>query len=262
MSVRVDELDDWQGQPSFRVETPAATYVYHRRGAGFASLIDPSGADWISYRPRGGSAGEYRGIPNIIHPEGGFHPGAETCSSRLVEVKRQRVVIASESLDGEWSCSWTIGPERAVMDLERVGHSYWILYEGTPGGCYEETRAYMVDAAGRREPAHGTWERRLSEPRWIYFATTPSSYVLYLIDQTPRLPNVLDSYWSMEKNMTVFGFGRMLNIASARWHHLTEVPARLTMGILRKESPAATSRRLDDLCRTVCDSLSGDRRSP
>lgn len=94
-----------------------------------------------------GRRGDYRGIPNVIHPEGGFHPGAETCSTRLVEARRQRVVIASESLDGEWACTWTIGPDRAVMDLERVGHPHWILYEGTPGGRYDETQAYTVDAA-------------------------------------------------------------------------------------------------------------------
>jgi hypothetical protein len=139
--MELSEVEDWQGQASFRGETAAATWVYQKAGAGFPSLTDSDERDWISYRPGGGSAGQYRGIPNVVHPEGGFHPGAETCTSRLIESSDDRVVIASESLDGRWGCRWTILPDRAAMDLERVGHPYWILYEGTPGGDYDETRA-------------------------------------------------------------------------------------------------------------------------
>ena len=50
-------------QESFRVETPLATWFYHRRGAGFSSLEDADGNDWIGFRPDGGSAGNFRGIP-------------------------------------------------------------------------------------------------------------------------------------------------------------------------------------------------------
>jgi hypothetical protein len=248
--MRLTEIDDWQGQPGYRIETPGANWVYHRTGAGFASLVDPDGNDWISHRPGGGSAGEYRGIPNVIHPEGGFHPGAETCASELVEASGDRVVIASASCDGRWACRWTILPDRAVMDLERVGHPYWILYEGTPGGEYDESRAFMVDSSGRRGPANSTWERRLPEPRWIYFGTPSSPCVLYLIDHTPRPAGTLDSYWSMEGNMTVFGFGRVLDSADPRWHHLTEVPARLTVGLLHVDSERDMAERLNEIAAT------------
>lgn len=248
--MQLIELDDWQGQPSYRIETPAAVWVYHKTGAGFAALIDPDGNDWISYRPGRGSAGQYRGIPNVIHPEGGFHPGAETCTSEPVEASEDRVVIASESRDGLWACRWTILPDRAVMDLERIGHPYWMLYEGTPGGDYDETQAFMVDSSGRRDPANSTWERRLPDPRWLSFGTQSSPYVLYLIDHAPRAPDTLDSYWSMEANMTVFGFGRVLDSADPRWHHLTEVPARLTVGLLHVDSELDAAERLNAIAAT------------
>jgi len=74
--ITVEELAGYQGQASLRIVALAATYVYHKQGAGFASLVDPDGRDWISYRSQGGSDGQYRGIPNLIHPEGGFHPGS------------------------------------------------------------------------------------------------------------------------------------------------------------------------------------------
>ncbi|MDH7569153.1 MAG: hypothetical protein QHJ73_06160, partial [Armatimonadota bacterium] len=97
--VLLTPVAEYQGQPSFRVRTPSATYVFHRSGGGFASLIDRDGNDWISFRPGGGSDGKYRGIPNLIHPEGGFHPGAETCESEVVEQKPNRAVIAARSKD-------------------------------------------------------------------------------------------------------------------------------------------------------------------
>ena len=59
-SVRLgaDILDE--GQEAFVVETPAATYCYHKEGGGFSSLVDRDGRDWIGYRAGDGPAGEYR----------------------------------------------------------------------------------------------------------------------------------------------------------------------------------------------------------
>jgi hypothetical protein len=59
-----------EGQLSIVVSTAIGTWYYHKPGGGFASLDDVDGQDWIGYTPGGGSAGEYRGIPN----GGGFHP--------------------------------------------------------------------------------------------------------------------------------------------------------------------------------------------
>jgi hypothetical protein len=52
--TKVVDLDNHimhQGQRSYQIKTPGGTYMYHRKGAGFASMIDREGNDWISYRP-------------------------------------------------------------------------------------------------------------------------------------------------------------------------------------------------------------------
>ena len=91
----------YQEQESYEIATPGATYFYHKRGAGFASIIDRDGKDWLSYRPHGGSDGAYRGIPNLAHPENYFHPGGAGCRSRILNAGPLKITIASESLDGQ-----------------------------------------------------------------------------------------------------------------------------------------------------------------
>ena len=59
----------------FKVETPTATYLYGKRGAGFASILDKDGRDWVSYRPGGKARGEYRGLPKCGQPTKFFHCG-------------------------------------------------------------------------------------------------------------------------------------------------------------------------------------------
>ncbi|MHC4629149.1 MAG: FG-GAP repeat domain-containing protein, partial [Planctomycetota bacterium] len=66
--VRVTDDVEYRGQESFMIESQNATYYYHKQGAGFASILDKDGNDWLGYRPGGGPAGEYRGIPNMGHP--------------------------------------------------------------------------------------------------------------------------------------------------------------------------------------------------
>ena len=82
--VRVTDGVQHRGQESFKIETPNGTYYYHKQGAGFASMFDKDGNDWLGYRPGGGPAGEYRGIPNMGHPEGYCHPGKTVSSSKIV----------------------------------------------------------------------------------------------------------------------------------------------------------------------------------
>src|SRR5579863_6147975 len=74
-TVRVSEVTLFGDMECFRVETPAATYLYGKRGAGFAQILDPDGHDWIAYHPGGKAAGEYRGLPKCGQPEKFFHCG-------------------------------------------------------------------------------------------------------------------------------------------------------------------------------------------
>src|SRR6478672_11164195 len=49
--VRVREITLHGDMDCFKVETPSATYIYGKKGAGFTSILDQGGRDWISYRP-------------------------------------------------------------------------------------------------------------------------------------------------------------------------------------------------------------------
>ena len=73
--MRVSEITVHGDMDCFRVETPTATYVYGKRGAGFASIVDKNGHDWVSYRPGGLARGEYRGLPKCGQPTKLFHCG-------------------------------------------------------------------------------------------------------------------------------------------------------------------------------------------
>ena len=233
-------------QESYRIETPAATYLYHKLGAGFAGMIDPDGADWLSYHPWGGSDGVYRGIPNLAYPESNFHPGNTESTSRIVNTGPLKVTIQSETNDGKWACQWDIFPRFARLTMLRVGHPYWFLYEGTPGGKLDEAGDYLVRAPGIRSPAAERWDERLPAPRWIYFGTAESNRVLYLVHHNDD--GETDSYWPMEENMTVFGFGR-LGLNST----LEQVPARFTVGFAEK--PPDVSDGIIDAVESACSDI-------
>ena len=111
-------------------------------------MIDGNGNDWISYRPTGGSAGEYRGIPNLGDV---FHPGYTNSSSRVLGTGPLKLTLVSTSTDGLWDCTWEIYHRFARFRLNRRGATnYWFLYEGTPGGTFGATTDYVVRSNGLR----------------------------------------------------------------------------------------------------------------
>lgn len=228
--VKVEEDSRDEGQESFRIVTPAATYLYHRRGAGFSSLLDRDGRDWLGYRPKGGSDGKYRGIPNLVHPEGFFHPGGTACRSRIASREPDRVTIESESEDGAWACRWEIRPRTATLTVLRHAAPYWFLYEGTPGGKLEEDRDFCVRSDGTRTPLSEKWTGDLPSPEWVAFGDPKAGRVLFLLHHEDD--DAVDSYWPMQKNMTVFGFGR-----HGLKKFLDRSPDRFTIGFLDATDP-------------------------
>ena len=108
----------------FKVETPTATYVYGKRGAGFASIIDKDGRDWVSYRPGGEARGEYRGLPKCGQPTKFFHCGYgygqyqtdNPFSSRVTVREAGHARIESETRDGKSACLWDFYPDHATLD--------------------------------------------------------------------------------------------------------------------------------------------------
>ena len=105
--IRVRDRVYDEGGECIEVRTAAGQWLFHKRGGGFSSLVDKDGNDWIGYHPRGGPDGEYRGIPNLVHPEGYFHPGGNKCVSALAVLGPLRAAIDTRSADGRWRCRWT-----------------------------------------------------------------------------------------------------------------------------------------------------------
>jgi len=226
-------------QESFKIETPDATYYYHKRGAGFASILDKDGNDWLGYRPGGGPAGEYRGIPNMGHPEGYCHPGKTVSSSRIISDGPIKVSILSESNDGKMKCVWDIFPSCARLTVLKMRKPFWFLYEGTPGGKLDEDSDYCIRADGARgvrTPASLKWDGDLSAAsgpgEWLCFGD--GDRVLYLAHHEDD--EQVDSYWPMRGEMTVFGFGRKgIN------KFMEATPAHFTIGLHDSSSFAEIS---------------------
>jgi len=226
-----------EGQDSIKIATNNATYYYHKKGAAFASLEDRDGNDWLGYNPgvgaisQSGSGGKYRGLPNMGHPEGYCHPGNTVSTSRIVSRGPIKVTIASESDDGKMKCRWDIFPDYARLTVLKMRTPYWFLYEGTPGGRFEMDSDFCVRAtrpAGLRTAASVKWDGDISNPgeagEWLYFADPVVNRSLFLVRHEDD--EAVDSYWPMNNEMTVFGFGRQgLN------KFMRTVPAQFTIGL-------------------------------
>ncbi len=242
--VRLVETKDYQGQTAFCIRTESGTYWYHKDGAGFASLIDSGGNDWISYRPGGGAAGEYRGIPNLVYPDGYFHPGGKKCRSQMAATGPLRATIVSDAEDGRWRLRWDIYPKFARLTVLRAAKQYWFLYEGTPGGKLDERADGWQRSDGQAGRAAAKWDKRLASPRWVAFSDGPSGVALYLAHHDDD--GQADSYWPMQGQMTVFGFGR-----SGLKSSLRRAPARFTIGLLTREQagrlPATMGQVVDEV---------------
>ncbi len=221
--IIITEKAEDEGQEAVRIETDSAVYFYHKKGGGFSSLIDEGGTDWINYHPGGGSAGEYRGIPNLGDV---FHPGyinAKTEIAGAADAPR----IESVSEDGEWACAWDFYPDRAVCTVTKIAGPYWFLYEGTPGGVLDTERDYWMSSDGETHPLSDDWVGVLPDPEWACFASTRTGRSLALIHH--EYDDKKDQYWPMENNMTVFGFGRQYKCCE---RYIDRVPARFTIALL------------------------------
>lgn len=243
----IDGVED-EGQESYQVNTANATWFYHKLGAGFSSLLDCDGLDWLGYHPGGGSAGEYRGIPNMGYPEGYCHPGKTVSRSRVIAGGPLCARIESTSNDGVMQCRWDVYPDYARLTVLKMRTPYWFLYEGTPGGNpggqLDEAGGYCVRSDGTRSPLSERWDGRLPAPEWIYFGAGNVDRVLFLVHH--EADEEIDSYWPMEHNMTVFGFGRL-----GLEKFMAQVPAHFTVGFARDGTFAQARAAIDSAFRPL-----------
>jgi len=213
-----------QGQASYQIITSKTTYIIHKNSGGIASLIDQDGIDWIGYRPHGGSDGIYRGIPNIKHPDDYLHPGADNATTRILSQGSICCRIEVETYDKVVKAIWTIYPSHIELNIINAPAPYWLLYEGTPGGHLDEENGFIVRSDGTQTAIGETWDAVL-DPGWLYFGDSQCECVLFMaqVETEPKL----SSYFPMEGNMTVFGFGR-----KDLEHYLQATPARYIFGLL------------------------------
>jgi len=221
--VRVSDVTVHGDMDCFKIETPAATYFYGKRGAGFASILDKDGRDWVSYRPGGKARGEFRGLPKCGQPTKFFHcgygygqyPTDNAFTSRVTLQTAGHACIESETRDGKSACTWDFYADHATFTLARIDQpTHWFLYEGTPGGHLDPAQDFVIRPDGRRTTLDEPWSQTV---RWVCFgaAETPVGFVC-VNHQDPE-PGETDSYvsWPFRKeedgsfqDMTVFGFGR------------------------------------------------------
>lgn len=255
--VSIEQAGEYEGFDAYKISTPAAEYYYHSSTGGFASVIDKEGNDWVSYHPNqepeSGMKGRYRGIPNIAPAE--LHPGETEPrkSSQIISEGPVRVSLMTQTEDKKWQTRWDIYPEYATMTLLKKGEEpYWILYEGTPGGEFNE-EDFWVRSDGTREVMKpyehkNQWTGHLPSPKWVYFGDHQSDRVLYYIHHEDYPYE--DTFWhSGEGNMTVFGFGR--GPSQDNWQQLTKAPAKLTFGFAEKSDFPYVRDRINDAYKSV-----------
>ncbi|MDJ0768692.1 MAG: InlB B-repeat-containing protein [Ilumatobacter sp.] len=232
------------GEDTFEIVTPDTTYYFDKEGGGFTSIVDADGLDWLGYGPAAGSQGQYRGIPNMVYPEGVMHPGATGVTSTLVEQGPLKASIHSETAGGVWETVWDIFPDRARMTVLNTGHSYWFLYEGTPGGELDLGTDVVVRSDGTQTTVSDSWTGDLAGEEWVYFGDPADGRSLYVANH--EQDGAVDSYFQLDGNMTVFGFGR-----SGTGTYLTAEPAEFTIGLVDSVDLAPVSAEIQAAMRPM-----------
>jgi hypothetical protein len=217
-----------EGFDSYRIVTDGGKYFYHTAGGGFSSLDDQGNFDWINWKNRPAAAGDFRGIPNLVHPDDGgyFHPGRTTAASEIIHQGPLKATFKSTTLDGLWETRWEIFPTYARMTVLKANALYWFQYEGTPGGILEGDQDFVVRSDSTQTLASSSWTGDLAGEEWAYFADPALGRAIYLLHLTEDA--IVDSYApSLGGEMTIFGFGRDVNN-----RFLSQVPDQFIVGLV------------------------------
>ena len=206
-----------KGYQSIRIVTGTAEAFFHKPGGGFATLFDAGGNDWIDWSTAAGGAGDFRGIPNMVHPNDGgyFHPGRTGVSTTVLRDGPLKAIIRSTSNNGAWQVRWDVFPDYARMTVVKAGTpNYWWLYEGTPGGLLQTSGANadrLTRSNGDSITAGGTWASDIPGDEWVFVSDVAAARSLYLIHH--QEDTKVDGYASDNGElMTIFGFGRSGNL--------------------------------------------------
>ncbi len=244
-----DDVTD-EGLASYQIETNSATYFYQKQAGGFSSLVDSAGNDWINHNSSAGSAGDFRGIPNLVHPNDGgyFHPGRSGVVSSVLAQGALKATIHSRTTDNSWEVLWEIFPDHARMTVLKAATNYWFLYEGTPGGTLDLGSDFMVRSDGTQTLVDEAWTGDIDAPEWIFFGDGTASRSLYFVKHDDDA--LVDSYYEKDQLMTVFGFGRDGNTRA-----LTQTPSQFTLGFSEQTGAAAVEPTIDSAYQQLVTAL-------
>lgn len=199
-----------KGYPSIRVVADGAEYFYHKPGGGFATLLDAEANDWIDWNTANGGLGDFRGIPNMVHPNNGgyFHPGRNSSSTVVLSDGPLRASFRSTSNGGDWQVVWDVYPTYARMTVVKTPSAYyWFLYEGVPGGELVQHQDFMTRSNGDTISATGgNWSNDIPGDEWVFASDEDLGRSLYFIHH--QQDTKIDGYYADLNRMTVFGFGR------------------------------------------------------
>jgi CubicO group peptidase (beta-lactamase class C family) len=246
--VQVSEVTLHGDMDCFKIQTPSATYVYGKKGAGFASILDKDGRDWISYHPGDKAKGEYRGLPKCGQPTKFFHCGygygmyktANVFTSRVSVQAADHVRIESETAEKKTACTWDFYPAHATMTLLRIDQpTYWFLYEGTPGGKLDADKDFVIRPDGTKTTLDRPWSQVVP---WVCFGAVETPVGFLCVNHQDPEAGETDSYvsWPFQKeadrsfqDMTVFGFGRKgYKELVEHVPDLKRLPARFSIGFV------------------------------
>ena len=246
--VKVEEAV-YKGLPHYKISTPSATYWLEKTGAGLSRMIDPEGNDWLSFDPEPGSGagGEYRGFPNAVHQQSGnyFHArnkGTDPARTKLEDSSREHATISVTSEDGRWEARYDFSGTHCLFTMVKMpaDRKYWVLYEGTPGGIFEESDWWMTSAVPSPQSMNKRHDGDIPGPEWIVFGDPKQERVLFVYhvedDEHP------DRFYQMENKMTVFGFGR-----AGLTKFLDKVPQNFAIGFLNTTNHTEISDLLEEM---------------
>lgn len=205
--VTVDQNSSDQDMDAIKITSENSTYYLQKANGGFSTILDADGNNWLGYNdtPGSESAGEYRGLPNGIFHPGSAHGGVVTVIS--TGPLKSSIQVA----DTAGTIRYDFYPTFTRATVVSTTSPYWFLYEGTPGGSLD-ANDYTVRSDGTVTSAQASWEEDsgigtgTNNGQWAYFGDGTTNRYLYMIQDTPD--TLQDSYFDLDDNMTVFGFGR------------------------------------------------------
>jgi len=100
--------------------------------------------------------------------------------------------------------------DKAQEENGNGNDNYWFLYEGTPGGSFSTSDSYALSDGSSNTLGNSfdypTGIGNSNEGQWAAFESAEENRFIYFANDT--VSSAEDSYYDLNDQMTVFGFGR------------------------------------------------------